>query len=337
MRCADPVLCYRSKNLKLFRHFSASTELFKALHNSVYSCGRCIHCRRRRSTELAMRCVLHASLYKENCFLTLTYDESLPGYHNRFDYSDIQDFKKKLRRKCEYHLDKKIQVFNVHEYGRNGKKHWHLVVFNHDFSTKFKETSLGLTLHTIRNGNNLYRSDELEALWPFGFSTIGNVTEASAMYQAQYTQKDFQYGHVNSTFKSHSKHSGIGRDFFLVHYRQILLNGFVPFCGRRAPVPRYFEKLAYRHYSHFYVPQNFFDTDERQRLFAPLPEGQANKELADLWPLYLSSKEKSLGKLAHEWDDFIEQNLFNKEKADFQKSGDNAVYDLINRVDRKEF
>lgn len=41
-----------------------------------------------------MRCVLHASLYKENCFITLTYDESKDGYHNNKEYADIQKFKK---------------------------------------------------------------------------------------------------------------------------------------------------------------------------------------------------------------------------------------------------
>lgn len=97
MKCADPVLCYTdSKGNKKYRHFSLASHIHKLSHQQVFNCGKCLFCRKKKSYELASRCVLHASLYTDNCFLTLTYDEKQKGYHNVLDYTDIQKFKKRL-------------------------------------------------------------------------------------------------------------------------------------------------------------------------------------------------------------------------------------------------
>lgn len=318
-KCADPVLCYTGQKRKQYRHWSLATPFFRSIAQQVFNCGTCIFCRKRRATELAMRCVLHASLYKENCFLTLTYDEKRPDYHNNFQYSDIQNFKKRLRRWCEYHQQKKIQIFNVHEYGRNHKKHWHLVVFNHDFKDK--------ELFTVKNGNRLYTSEKLTKRWPFGFSTIGNVTEASAMYQAQYTQKDLQYGHSKSARASHSKHSGIGRDYFLTHYDQILRLGYVPFSGRRVPIPRYFTKLAHKHYCWFHERSAFFDNPFRKKLYSASASFVPNNKISDLYIQYALGRAEFKAQLEQDWDEFLASNITNK-KPDFALAASNYLYDL---------
>ena len=328
MKCMDPVLCFTGKNRKIYRHFSLASPIIKRTHQQVFDCGTCIICRKKRARELAMRCVLHASLSTQNCFLTLTYDEKKEGYHNDFQYSDIQKFKKKLRRHCDYHFKKKIQIFNVHEYGKNGKKHYHLVVFNHDFNDK--------TLHTVKNGNSLYTSKTLEKLWPFGFNTIGNVTEASAMYQAQYTQKDFTNGNSNNQKKSHSKHSGIGRDYFLRHYRQILSLGYIPFAGQKFPIPRYFTKLAHKHYSHFFEPINFFDTPDRKALYRPFTNTDPNQEIAELYRRYNEEKKIQLEQAKLEWEQSIEPFILTKTKPDFRIAAENFLYDLEKRKHHKQ-
>ena len=184
MKCGNPVLVYNTEKGLGYRNWSLASPIVRATHHTVFDCGKCLTCRKKRSHELAMRCVLNASLYDDNMFLTLTYDEKLSGYHNELCYADIQKFKKKLRRHCDYHHKKKIEVFNVHEYGKNGKKHWHLLVFNHNFSDR--------KLYTTKNGIPLYTSKTLEDMWSHGFVTIGDVTEASSMYQAQYMEKDIK-------------------------------------------------------------------------------------------------------------------------------------------------
>lgn len=332
MKCIDPILCYtRSDGKKIYRNFSFIKDLtlFLSGGQQVFDCGKCLSCRKKKAYELAARCVLHASLYTHNCFLTLTYDEKKDGYHNEFNYSDIQKFKKRLRAHCARVHNKRIEVFNVHEYGKNGKKHWHLIVFNHDFPDK--------SLYTMRSGIPLYTSKDLEKLWPYGFNTVGDVSEASAMYQAQYMEKDFKNFNTHNDKKSHSKHSGLGRPYFEKHYRQILSLGFVPFNGRKLPLPRYFERLAHRHYCHFYDTSKFFDTQVRKALYRPFPVGGENKEIANLYLLYQEGKKEKVQEFRKNWDDVISRYLTTNEDPDFIKSGNNALYDLRNKQRTEKF
>lgn len=330
MKCADPTLCYNNGKTKIYRNFSLATPIHKIMSQQIFDCGKCIQCRKKKAQELATRCVLHASLYENNCFLTLTYDETKPSYHNNFNYKDIQNFKKSLRRHCDYHFKKKIQIFNVHEYGKNGKKHWHLVVFNHDFPDR--------TLHTYKNQLPLYTSKILEKLWPHGFNSIGNVTEASAMYQAQYTQKDLKYGNVADERKSHSKHSGIGRDFFLKHYDQILSLGYIPFSGKKIPIPRYFQKLAHKHYSHFYAQENFFDTPLRKAIHRPFKTDQEPiKKIADLYQSYYKQRQIKILDMEKQWQETIANHIYNDSKPDFKKAAENLEYDLKNKQNNNYF
>lgn len=332
MKCADPVLCYiTGKDKKIYRNFSLVPRTFLPLKPAqVFNCGKCIFCRKKRAYELASRCVLHASLYKQNCFLTLTYDEKKQTYHNNFEYADIQKFKKRLRQHCKRNYNgKKIEIFNVHEYGKNGKKHWHLIVFNHDFSDK--ET------HARTRSNTLYTSRSLTCLWPYGFSTVGDVTAASAMYQAQYCEKDFKNGNVTNEKKSHSKHSGIGRPYFLAHYRQILQLGYIPVGGGKLPIPRYFQKIAHKHWSHFYQPENFFDNKTRKALYRPFKKEEPDLEIATLYNLFSQQKQERVKELESEWSEFIAKHLTTKDEADFIKSASNTIYDLKHKPLGEQF
>lgn len=329
MKCGDPVLCYLdSKGKRIFRNWSFAVRTITGVPQDhiVLDCGKCLHCRKKRAYELAARCVLHASMYKENCFLTLTYDEKKKGYHNVFNYSDVQKFKKRLRKAVS---PKKIEVFNVHEYGKNGKKHWHLIVFNHDFSDK--------DMFTVSNGIPLYTSKKLSRLWPYGHCSIGDVSEASAMYQAQYMEKDFKNHNTASPKKSHSKHSGIGRPYFEKHYKQILMLGYIPFNGRKLPVPRYFQKLARKHYAHFYDPSLFADTYSRKALYRPFPAGLENKEIADLYSQFVESRVDIISQLQRDFEVVVQKYLTTKEDPDFIKSLSNNLYDLHNKQKEEKF
>lgn len=330
MICADPVLCYTNeKGKRVFRHFSLANQEFKQKHQLVFDCGQCSTCRRKRSYELACRCVLHASLYKENCFLTLTYDEKKEGYHNEMDYSDIQKFKKRLRAHAYRLHGKKIEIFNVHEYGKNGKKHWHLIVFNFGFADRL--------LFTSSNGIPIYTSQLLRQLWPFGFNTIGDVSTASAMYQAQYVEKDLKNGNRTNSKKSKSNHSGIGRGYFMLHFEQLLTLGYIPINGRKLPLPRYFEKLAHRHYCHFYAPGAFIDTHSRKAIYRPFKREEPNKLLADLWVSYQRRKEDLIKDRSLEWQQFIVDHLQSLSDPDFVKSEQNYLYDLKNKQTNEIF
>nr|QJB20151.1 MAG: replication initiator protein [Microvirus sp.] len=330
MKCADPVLCYLDgKGNRIFRHFSIARKSINGIPKShiVFDCGKCLHCRKKRAYELAYRCVLHSSLYKENCFLTLTYDEKRKGYHNELDYSHIQKFKKRLRSFVSRRLKRTIELFNVHEYGENGKKHWHLICFN------FKPSD-GLLLKQTK-GNVLYTSPSLEKIWGHGLISFGDVSEASAMYTALYTKKDIKNGNITNGKKSKSNHSGIGKTYFLQNYRQILMLGFVPINGVELPVPRYFIKLAHKHYAHFYDPSFFCDTPTRKALYARFNPGMANKEIADLYIRFKQTKNSRIAILEEEWKETLTKFFTTSKDPDFIISNENVLYDL-NRKNLKE-
>lgn len=310
-----------------------ASDTLKYLHqlkkDPVFNCGQCLFCRKKRAYELACKCVLHSSLYKENCFITLTYDENRKNYHNNFEYRDIQLFKKRLRKHVS---PKKIEIFNVHEYGKNGKKHWHLIVFNHDFADK--------EIHSKKNEITIYKSQALRRLWPFGYNTIGDVSTASAMYQAQYCEKDFKHGHAGTSKKSDSKHSGIGKPYFLREAVTILRLGYVPIGGKRLPVPRSFQKIAHKHWCYFNDPSAFRDTSTRKALYRPFthksdPGSVPNPEIARAYALFKSIKDEKIKEYEQEWNETINSYLTTGKDPDFIKSNQNALYDL-NRQNTKE-
>lgn len=202
-------------------------------------------------------------------------------------------------------------------------------MFNYDFEDK--------KLHTVKNGNRLYKSLHLKRLWPHGFSTIGDVTEASALYQAQYMQKDFKNGNANNDRKALSRHSGIGKEYFLRHYLQILRLGYIPFGNEKRPIPRYFLKLAHKHWAHYYDPSFFFDTTKAKKRYRPFDKEEPNKKLADLYEEFSKEKELNFVELSEKWGDDIKEYLFNNKKTHFFMSGENFIYDLKNKQTSGDF
>lgn len=183
----------------------------------VVSCGSCLFCRLKYSGEWAVRCVHEASLYSQNSFITLTYDDKrLPdGYDIRdgLIYSHIQDnFLKALRDRCggltkvkhhnfgkinsktglpypEFH--RPIRFYVSGEYGdKRQRPHWHMLLFNFDFSDRyFWRFSKPNEFGSSKSRFPIYRSPTLEELWPYGNSEIGSVTFQSAGYCARYIMK----------------------------------------------------------------------------------------------------------------------------------------------------
>lgn len=295
----------------------------------IFDCGRCIFCRKKKSLELARRCVLHSSNYNDNCFLTLTYDEKQEGYTPEASYRDIQLFKKRLRKHVQTKYNKKIEIFNVLEFGKNKKKHFHLIVFNY--------CPTDLEIFSAKNSINIYTSQQLSKLWTYGYHTIGNVSIASALYQSQYMDKDTKNGNTLSQYKSKSYHSGIGKPYFLKNYKQILLLGYIPFQNQKMPIPRYFLKIADKHYSHFYNPIKFEDTTERKKIYTPFKKGEENHQIALCYKVYLQTHYLENQKLMLENTELLFEDINKSSSPDFIKSGENFLYDLSNSTKYNKF
>jgi hypothetical protein len=109
--------------------------------------------------------------------------------------------------------DVKIRYFHCGEYGTLlSRPHYHAVIFGYDFPDK--------KLWSRRHGVNLFRSASLERLWPFGFSTIGEVTFESCAYVARYILKkqngddaDAYYNGKHKEYITMSRRPGIARDW----------------------------------------------------------------------------------------------------------------------------
>lgn len=209
-------------------------------------CGYCIGCRLERSRQWAMRCVHEAMLHRKNCFITLTFspqalkDRGSGSLRKR----DFQLFIKKLRKR----FGKGIRYLHCGEYGsKRGRPHYHACIFGFDFPDK----------QPFRG--NLSRSKILEELWPYGFSTIGELTFESAAYVARYVVKK-RYGKDSSQFyekvfeptgeleslqpeyATMSRRPGIGRGFIERFNHDLYPKDSISLRGKSCRPPRYYDK-----------------------------------------------------------------------------------------------
>lgn len=181
MTCFKPLIGYRSKKLsdngKRKIVFNTRDGYIDRPVN--LPCGRCIGCRLAHSKEWAIRCSHEASLYKNNSFITLTYNDANLPANSSLHLPHFQLFLKKLRKKYE---PKTIRYYHCGEYGEKFRRpHYHACLFNHDWPDKrlFKQLKSG----------PLYTSQILTDLWGKGHASCGAVTYQSAAYVARYVMK----------------------------------------------------------------------------------------------------------------------------------------------------
>lgn len=243
MTCFHPLSAYQKTDGSIV--FREKGDIARALK---LPCGQCIGCRLERSRQWAIRCVHEASLYDDNCFITLTYNpENLPK-HGTLVLKHFQDFMKRLRKK----YGSNIRFFHCGEYGElSGRPHYHAIIFNFDFPDK--------KFWTERNGHRCYRSDSLEKLWTLGQSEIGNVTFESAAYVARYIMKkingdaaqnhyaviDWTTGEVlaqrKPEYTTMSRRPGIGAGFFEKYSDDIYNHDRVIMRGREMRPPKFYD------------------------------------------------------------------------------------------------
>lgn len=202
-------------------------------------CGQCVGCRLEYARTWALRCWHESTLYDENYFVTLTYDDDhLKSFSLVPD--DLTNFFKRLRK------FQKVRYYACGEYGdKNGRPHYHCIIF-------------GLHLDDLRPisinhlGDPLYRSCFMDSVWPFGYVTIGSVTFQSCSYVARYVMKKqkgigskvYDQLGIVPPFVRMSRRPGIGSDFFFRHRSQIEDQLFVRSQnGCKSPLPRYYENL----------------------------------------------------------------------------------------------
>lgn len=181
-----------------------------------------------------------------------------------------------------------LRFYLAGEYGEQYlRPHWHACVFGIDFSDK-------VYLGTTASGSKLYESATLQALWPYGFSSLGEVTFESAAYVARYVMKkvngkqqkehyekiDMDTGEIiriRPEFNNMSRAEGIGLSFFKKYYSDMYPEGRVIVRGHPSKTPRYYDKKfkerdpvaweALEYDRHIYAMQHL-DDHRPQRLAA---------------------------------------------------------------------
>lgn len=258
MPCYKPLQAYQCSDGSVVWYESPKWDVVRSL---TLPCGQCVGCRLERSRQWAVRCMHEASLYKNNCFITLTYDDDHLPENGSLRYSDFQKFMKRLRKRYsgaepsaspESKDAYPIRFYMCGEYGENfGRPHFHACLFNFDFRDK-------RIWSRSPSGSRIYRSDVLEELWPFGFSSIGEVNFQSAAYVARYIMKkvtgkaarehydevDYETGEILSKVPEFNKMSlkpGIGADWFKRFHNDVYPHDHVVVNGKACKPPRFYD------------------------------------------------------------------------------------------------
>ena len=266
MSCFYPLQAYKIMTEKTEKGKNKIVFSRKDLTDRAYmpiklQCGQCLGCRIEKSRQWAVRCLHEASLYSDNCFITLTYStENLPE-HGTLDKKHFQKFIKRLRKKFtgiegvekNGKMTYPIRYFHCGEYGEKLQRpHHHACLFNFDFPDK--------ELWSERDNVRLYRSETLEKLWPFGYSTVGSVTYESAAYVARYIfkkvngdRKEEHYTRININtgelvqlepeYITMSRRPGIGKGWFDKYSSDVYPKDFLTINGRKFKPPKYYDKI----------------------------------------------------------------------------------------------
>ncbi len=261
MPCYSPLKGYKDPDNGglVFKRSSRTSQKLEV------ACGQCLGCRLDRTLMWAMRITHEASLHVDhygNSFITLTYRNKAEcsgaqlaaGHYVPSDYSlnkrHFQKFIKRLRK----HFPQQIRYFHCGEYGDETlRPHYHAALFNCSFPDQ--------TVFTECEGITTYSSPVLEKLWPYGFSTVGELNFDTASYVAGYILKKVtgtqateeylrsdEYGvayWVQPPYVTMSLKPGIGADFYQKYKTDFFPSDETPVPGKGiiSKVPRYYETI----------------------------------------------------------------------------------------------
>ena len=247
MTCYHPLLAYRSEGKVVFN------KPFPYAKGFNLPCGLCVGCRLNYSRQWAIRLVHENQMHDNSCFVTLTFNDENLNKRDNPDSLNVRDFQLFMKRLRKKHPKKQIRFFHCGEYGeKNNRPHYHALIYNHDFPDK--------KLFKQRKEIKLYISKELEELWPYGFSTIGDVTFQSSAYVARYIMKKQKgdnakehYNKINPTtgevttiqpeYCTMSRKPGIGYEWFKKYKSDVYPKDVCIINNHEVKPPRYYDTL----------------------------------------------------------------------------------------------
>lgn len=277
MKCFKPVRFYRLPDGSITHNENQATN---SNYTSHRPCGQCIGCRLNHAEGWAIRMMHEASRHEENSFLTLTYnDDNIPDFES-LDYTHVQKFIKKLRRRLEgTKYEGKIKFYRVGEYGDSFQRpHYHIIIFGFDFSSPIPtDRGRNHNIRTFWRGSTekpYYRSTLLEELWTHGNAEIGDVNYNTAMYVAKYVTKKltgknkkyYQERNILPETSSMSKKNPIGKAWIEEFYTDIYPNDFCVHDGKKIKPPKAYDAYLEKHYPKLFQEVKQAREDSMQEL-----------------------------------------------------------------------
>ena len=243
LTCLYPVKCWPAIPPARGIVFNPSKTWRDKIDKPMFiACRQCQGCRVDHSKEWGLRCHHESKLHKQNCCLTLTYDNDHFPKTGSISRSHIQLFLKRLRKHI---APVKIRFFATGEYGPTNKRpHYHILIFGYDFPDK--------KFLYNKNDRPYYKSETLNKLWGLStINTIGDMSMAAARYCAQYALKKIngkqadeyyyrahpltgEYFHVLPEFIQMSTRPGIGAAWAEKYMPNLLSSDFVIYDGQNS-------------------------------------------------------------------------------------------------------
>ena len=234
----------------------------KALNSHVAKripCGRCNGCRVDKRKQLAIRVMHECKMHSFNYFITLTQSMEARPRSNSLAKRDLQLFHKRMRSHygiCPPH--RILKFFACGEYGEHqDNPHYHSIVMSDVelFTDKvfWKKTEDG----------PVWKSAELEKLWPNGICEITSTSFGTAAYVAGYALKkmlsdddpslvrispvDGQWHTVEPEFATMSRRPGLGSTWFDKYQADAFPSDFLVVGRNKVKPPKYYlDKLKTR-------------------------------------------------------------------------------------------
>lgn len=252
-------------DLEILKKYSGSMHY----KTTIIPCGKCIGCRLDYSQDWANRTYLESQLYKENYFVTLTYDDEHLIVKDEITDKDgftwlnedqnatlsTEDFERFLNTfrqimKRDYKVDG-IRFIGCGEYGEESQRpHYHFILLNCPLpSETFFEPR-------IKNGNTYFRNTIIERAWTKGISNICPANWETMAYTARYITKKIngegseQLYAANGLIKEFFRQSrmpGIGKPYYDLHKDEIYKNDYILVKTKKGTAyrtpPKYFDDL----------------------------------------------------------------------------------------------
>lgn len=177
-------------------------------NGKAYGCGQCLSCRINRQRVWAHRIMLEASMYGDNAFVTLTYNELNLPEGGTLVPRHLKLWLMRLRKRGQ-----RFRYYSVGEYGDTTERpHYHIALFGH------RTCARGLT-KIGRSGYCCEACAVLQGVWDYGYVYSGTLTPHSAAYIAGYVTKkmthatDIRLNGRHAEFARMSLRPGIGAGF----------------------------------------------------------------------------------------------------------------------------